>query len=275
MLRCRHYLIILSLCLFTGCPAVQKPKVEAVSSQPTPPPSPPPTLPPEVEPVKKTPTNWLAELKEGTHTVDYRLHNESVWKKAEPGITFIRFDALQTQDDSKAKVLYKSGTQLDIKSNTMIIFDNDPGVDKNHEDRVVIKNGELVGTTRNELWVFTDAGLIQLKAEKNKHKAAQARVTLQPHQKLKINVQTGQADVIYTDDKKIEKIQIAANKQIELNRPTIKLDEKKLQELIIAAPKIKTPIKSELIIENPKADTTTDQKTLKLKDVCQPSAHSS
>ena len=129
----------------------------------------------------------------------------------------------------------------------------------------MIKNGELLGTTKSELWVFTDAGIVQLKADKNSKKSAEARVAIQPDQKLKVSVQTGQADLIFSQNEKIEKIQISALHNVELSVPKIILNEKKLQELAAAVTQLKTTVKSELIIENPKTDTTVNETSFEVK----------
>jgi hypothetical protein len=208
-------------------------------------------------PVKKEESNWLAKLEKALNRVEFRQRNESIWKPAETGMIFAKFDALQTQSQSTAKVLYQSGSNLDIKDNTFIIFDHDPGTKKKSEDRVIIKNGELVGTTKTELWVFTNSGLVQIKPE-SKAKPAKAKVTLAKNDKLNVKVDAGSADVVIKDkEQKFEKIHVAEKSDIEI-APAAKLlgaettvTPEKIAEITSASDKVTKVTRAELKVTEP------------------------
>lgn len=220
--------------------------------------------------------NWLAQLKERKKDVDYRLHNESIWKKAPIDHTFDRFDAVQTQNASNAKILYQSGSQLDVNENTLLIFDHDPGLpnqkspDKK-EDRIIIKNGELTGATKTELWVFTNAGLVQIKAPTGKKTTARAKISIPDGKKLNVQLSSGSADLIYVKNNNFAKLKIGPNSDVQImNEKSIFStesipDESKLKALVQAAAQIKTSTKTALIIDSPKDGATTETKTFEIK----------
>jgi hypothetical protein len=169
---------------------------------------------------------------------------------------FVRFDALQTQNQSSAKVVYQSGSGLDVKDNTLIIFDHDPGTKKKAEDRVIIKNGELVGSTKTELWIFTNAGLVQIKPEKQK--AAKAKVSIAKNDKLAVKVDSGSADVVFKGkEEKYEKIHVAEKSDVEIVSSVKLLDSSntvsapKLEEIASASEKVTKVTRAELKVDEP------------------------
>ncbi|MGZ3725785.1 MAG: hypothetical protein ACXWQQ_08285 [Pseudobdellovibrio sp.] len=166
--------------------------------------------------------NWLARLNEFSHKVDFRLSKESVWQNAAIGNTFDRFDALQTHDSAKARVNYKSGSRLDLEENTLVVFDKDPGDNKRKSpDKVVVKSGGLTGATVTELWVFTNAGLVQVKPTKSQ-KNAKVKLSLQKNNELSVKVDSGTADLVYrTPEKEFKRINISANNEISYKAPVL------------------------------------------------------
>lgn len=203
-------------------------------------------------------TNWLAKLDSMQNRVEFRQRNESIWKPTEIGMIFARFDALQTQNQASAKVVYQSGSNLDVKDNTLLIFDHDPGKKKKSEDRVIVKNGELIGSTKTELWVFTNAGLVQIKPEA-KTKIAKAKVSIQSDEKIQVKVDTGTADVVFKpkDNAPFEKIHVAPKSDVEITSAVKLVDTTnsvsavKLEEIAVAAEKVVKLTKAELIVEYP------------------------
>lgn len=202
--------------------------------------------------------NWLAKLTLETNAVEFRLRNQNVWKPVEVDMTFSRFDAIQTKNSSAAEVIYLSGSSLDIKENTLLIFDEDPGQKKKQVDRVIVKSGRLTAKTKTELWVFTDAGLIQIKARK---KPAQARIEVKA-ENVKVSVQSGLAEVVYKKDKDFVRQQVGENSDA-----TIKSDHKifngqqvdseKLTEIVAANEQIKLLVKANLEIQQPSENELT------------------
>ena len=218
--------------------------------------------------------NWLAQLKKRNREVDYRLHNESVWKKANTGHTFDRFDALQTQNSSQAQILYKSGSQLDVGENTLLVFDHDPGLSNNKkttkEDRVIVKNGELSGITKTELWIFTNSGLIQIKAPKDKKNIAQAQISIRDGKKLNVKLNTGTADIIVPKNNSFIKLKMSPNSDIQFasQNPLFSKDsvpdESKLKGLSQASTQINATSKTDLIIDSPKDGINTNSKNFEV-----------
>ena len=220
--------------------------------------------------------NWLAQLMKISSSVDYRLREESLWRPASKGIYFERFDGLQTQKNSNAEVQYKSGTQLDLRENTLVIFDKDPGLTKKTKhDRVIVKSGELAGSTTTELWVFTKSGLVQIKSN-SKQKKAVAQISLKKENKLKLNLNSGSAQIIYPNkENKYEKISVTQNTEVEIpiiseNQKTINFANEKESEVMVenltkADAEIKAATQAELIIEFPQDDFNTDQNQIELK----------
>jgi hypothetical protein len=205
---------------------------------------------------KEIKQNWLAKLETSVNRVEFRQRNESIWKPAELGMVFVRFDALQTQNQSTAKVIYQSGSGLDVKDNTLIIFDHDPGTKKKAEDRVIIKNGELVGSTKTELWIFTNAGLVQIKPEKQK--TAKAKVSIAKNDKLAVKVDSGSADVVFKGkEEKYEKIRVAEKSDVEIVSSVKLLDSSsavsapKLEEIASASEKVTKVTRAELKVDEP------------------------
>ena len=227
----------------------------------------------EVFPVKEitvaevAPKNDLAQILTLIKNVDYRLSNESLWKPASAGNGFNRNDALQTEEASHALVKYKSGTQLELKQNSLIVFDADPGskTSTHHEDRVIFKKGELVGATKSELWVFTQAGLVQIKTPSGKNKSARAQITIPNENRLKLKIEIGTAELIYAKNNKYEKIQIKNSNELTLDNSqvdfTTSTSSAEISQLQKALQEVKVPTKSNLIIDNPKEDAGTTEST--------------
>jgi len=213
--------------------------------------------------------DWLAKLDSIQNRVEFRQRNESIWKPTELGMSFVRFDALQTQNQSSAKVIYQSGSNLDVRDNTLLIFDHDPGK-KKREDRVIVKNGELIGSTKTELWVFTNAGLVQIKPE-SKTKIAKAKVTIQDDQKIKVKVDTGTADVVFKGKADFEKIHVASKSDVEVVSSVKLIDGNntvtaaKVEEIAAAVEKPIKIMKAELSVEQPAEGAVTTEPEIEAK----------
>ena len=229
---------------------------------------------PETEtptPNSKPENSGLAELEERINHVDYRARNESIWSHADIGKAFMRFDALQTQSASSAKVQYKSGSKLEVRENTLLVFDHDPGKAKKNEDRVIVKNGGLIGSTKTELWVFTNAGLVQIKPTKDSKLPARAQVAIKNGNQLNVKVDAGAANVIVKNENKFEKIEVATKSEVTVESKVALLEsstnsnEIKVTQMTEAAETVKAPTKTDLVIESPQDDISVNTDSYEVK----------
>lgn len=203
--------------------------------------------------------DWLAQLIKKTNQVEYRERNQNIWNQAEGELSFMKYDALQTKNSATAEVIYQSGSTLDVRENTLIIFDEDPGKKKKTEDRVIIKSGQLTGRTKTELWVFTDAGLVQIKAKKGQAaaaKTAEAKVVVKNDRAVNIKVKNGTAEVIYKKDNEYTRLAIAENSDISIKASTeltsgVQVNAEKVNELVAAQTKVVAAAQAELTIDFP------------------------
>lgn len=202
----------------------------------------------------------LAALKKLVNRADMRPHDKSVWQTAVTGTDFFKHDALQTHEGAYAQVKYESGSLLELKEKTLVIFDKDPGLTDRSSDRVVLKNGELVGTTKKELWVFTNAGLLQIKS--NKKSQAKATLSINPERKLKITVNGGSAElVVKKNETEFQKFSLAEKSEFEFKA--------KSDTDVVAVTKASVDIKkstvAELQIDSPAENTTVTDEKLDVK----------
>lgn len=219
----------------------------------------------ETTPVVATPKtvaaekDWLAKLSKQTNQVEYRQRNQNIWNQAEGELSFMKYDALQTKNSATAEVVYQSGSTLDVKENTLIIFDEDPGKKKKAEDRVIIKAGQLTGRTKTELWVFTDAGLVQIKTKKgqaNVTKTAEAKVVVKNDRAVNIQVKNGTAEVIYKKDNEYARLAVNENADVSIKPSTeltsgVQVNADKVNELVTAQIKVAAIAQAELAIDFP------------------------
>ncbi|WP_409478682.1 hypothetical protein [Pseudobdellovibrio sp. HCB154] len=206
-----------------------------------------------------TEKDWLAKLVKLTNQVEYRQRNQNIWNQAEGELSFMKYDALQTKNSATAEVVYQSGSTLDVRENTLIIFDEDPGKKKKAEDRVIIKSGQLTGRTKTELWIFTDAGLVQIKAKKgqtNVTKVAEAKVVVKNDRAVNIKVKTGTAEVIYKKDNEYTRLAVAENADVSIKPSTeltsgVQVNADKVSELVTAQTKVAAVAQAELTVDFP------------------------
>lgn len=268
----RLFKTIVLLFVFCSCTEHKKPELPPPEVIPLPAVAPPvevETAPPvaEVAPVAKL--QGLAVLKKLKNRADMRLRDESVWQTAVSGSDFFRHDALQTHEVATAMIQYKSGSSLELKEKTLIIFDKDPGLTDRTSDRVLLKSGELIGTTKKELWVFTNAGLVLIKSRKNI--PAQATLRINKERKLKVVVESGSADLILKkNDKSFQKFTLAEKADFEFtatvdfNVATDKsIEENNIGIIAKASGDIKNSTLAELVIDAPLDNaSSTDEKYL-------------
>ncbi len=238
------------LLFFTSCSEEKK----AALPVETPPPVTIP-VPAKIE-VPPPKISGLAVLKKLVNRADMRPHDKSVWQTAVTGTDFFKHDALQTHEGANAHVKYESGSLLELKEKTLVIFDKDPGLTDRSSDRVVLKNGELVGTTKKELWVFTNAGLLQIKS--NKKSQAQATLRINPERKLKITVNGGSAElVVKKNETEFQKFSLAEKSEFEFKAKS----DTDVAAVTKASVEIKKPTQAELQIDSPTENATvTDEK---------------
>ena len=223
---------------------------------------------------EKKPADWLAELSDFKNNVNSRAREESIWKPVDKGMGFIRFDALQTQNSSAAKVTYKSGASLDVKQNTLLIFDYDPGKNKKNEDRVIMSKGELVGSTKTELWIFTKAGLVQIKNDSSKKSVARAKIVVGKANNLNLKVEQGNAEVIYKKQDEFKRIKVVEKSEIELSNTSSGIDVEnftenkvmeQVQKVVEAEVQVKKMTKAQIEISNLTDGIVVENSTLELK----------
>lgn len=220
---------------------------------------------------KTTPLkDWLAKLIQQSNQVEYRQRNQNIWQKTDGEATFMKYDALQTKNASTAQVTYQSGSVLDVKENTLIIFDEDPGRTKKTEDRVIIKSGQLTGKTKTELWVFTNSGLVQIKNKKGSGKSAETKVTIEKDKSVNIDVKSGIAEIVYKNDNDYTRTLVSQNNQINLKPNTeltkgMQVDNEKIQELTRAMAKVTTHIQSDIAVEFPNDNTLVRESNLEVR----------
>lgn len=215
-----------------------------------------PVAAPKAAAVRK---DWLAKLLKQTNQVEYRQRNQNIWNQAEDDLSFMKYDALQTKSSATAEVVYQSGSTLDVRENTLIIFDEDPGKKKKTEDRVIIKAGQLTGRTKTELWVFTDAGLVQIKAKKGQTqtaKTAEAKVIVKNDRAVNIKVKSGVAEVIYKKDSEYTRLAVAENSDVSIKPSTeltsgVQVNSEKVNELATAQTKVAATVQVDLVIDFP------------------------
>lgn len=252
-----------ALLFFSSCTEEKKAGV--------PPETPPPVLA-KPEPEKTAPVSevkvespppkasGLAVLKKLVNRADMRPHDKSVWQTAVTGTDFFKHDALQTHEGAYAHVKYESGSLLELKEKTLVIFDKDPGLKERSSDRVVLKNGELVGTTKKELWVFTNAGLLQIKS--NKKSQAQATLSINPERKLKVTVNGGTAElVVKKNETEFQKFDLAEKSEFEFKAKT----DTDVVAVTKASIEIKKPTLAELLVESPAENATTSEEKFEVK----------
>lgn len=205
-------------------------------------------------------TLGLAVLKKLVNRADMRPHDKSVWQAVVTGTDFFKHDALKTHEGAYAHVKYESGSLLELKENTLVIFDKDPGLTDRSSDRVVLKNGELVGTTKKELWVFTNAGLLQIKS--NKKTQAQATLSINPQRKLKITVNGGSAElVVKKNETEFQKFSLAEKSEFEFKAKS----DTDIVAVTKASVEIKKSTLAELQIDSPAENATFTDENLEIK----------
>ena len=231
---------------------------------------PAPVAAPVIEPAAPAPapappkkTEGLAVLMKLKNRADMRAHDESVWQTAVTGTGFLKHDALQTHDAATANVRYESGSNLDLRENTLVIFDKDPGLSPGSPDRVLLKNGRLTGATKKELWIFTSAGLVQIKPAK-KNQVAQTTLSVDSARKLSVAVTTGTAEVILKKSAvEFQKFNLAENTEHEFKAKA----DFDVPSDATAVPAVKSATQSDLVIEAPadNAISSADQVEVKGK----------
>ncbi len=116
----------------------------------------------------------------------------------------------------------------------------------------MVKTGELTGTTVTELWVFTNAGLVQVKPTKLQ-KSAKIRLSFRNNDQLNVKVESGTADLVYrTPEKQFKKINISANNEINYKAPSLVAPDSSLvNSLNTAAQEVTQITKTELSVDQP------------------------
>ncbi len=191
-------------------------------------PSPEPSIAADAVKNSSTDREWLAEIKEIKPQVSFRMSQKAIWEDASVDKRLHRYDAVQTQENASARILYQSGSELKVASNSLIVFDQDPGQMKNLRpakvklnkktstpDRVLLRAGEVKGTTRSELWILSAGGLLKIDAKTQKDSRASATVAVKEGKTLKLTLTAGQGTLISTG----KNIPLTLNTPVEVAAP--------------------------------------------------------
>lgn len=198
---------------------------------------------------------WIATLKSSSNRVDFKSKSESIWQAVTVDMNFFKYDSLQTHQQSTALVRYQSRSEIEVKEKSLLVFDEDPGSKKRKIDRVILKTGDLLGKTSTELWILTDAGLVQISAGKLKLAKAQVQIK---NEKFKVKVDQGTALItVKTQNNEIQKISVSQNNSIDLNikdqiQSLVSNGETttNFENIISLAAKIEQPTEQTVTLEN-------------------------
>jgi len=147
--------------------------------------------------VKPDPIASLAQLRP---EVSYRRSGQLIWSEASSQQSLFQYDAIHTHQDADAKIVFTTGSELEIQQNTFIIIDPKSIKQNKEVDRAVMRSGQVHGKTKGQLWIMTSAAVIKLRGgKKNKEAAAIIKVT--EGQKMQIQMQEGEASLLVPTSK--------------------------------------------------------------------------
>jgi len=143
---------------------------------------------------------FVAQLGDVRRDVKIRPADSVAWTSASEGAAVHNRDAVQTFQNSRARVDFTTDNQLRIGQNSLVVFRSgaaDPFLER-REPAVVVMSGELSGTVNNDFGAFAlefPSGLVELTADQQTGEAVNFRVGVNPDQSSTISIVSGEADV--------------------------------------------------------------------------------
>ena len=143
---------------------------------------------------------FVAQLGDVRRDVKIRAADSIAWTSASEGASVHNRDAVQTFQNSRARVDFTTDNELRIGQNSLVVFRSgaaDPFLER-REPAVVVMSGELSGTVNNDFGAFAlefPSGLVELTADHQTGEAVKFRVGVNPDQSSTISIVSGEADV--------------------------------------------------------------------------------
>lgn len=237
----------------------------------------------------------IASLADFHPDVSYRRDSELAWNKVSEKILLYQYDAINTHKEASAKVVFNTGSELEISQNTLIIIDPSALSKKTDVDRAVMRSGRVHGKTQGQLWILTSAAVIKIQPEKNK-KEADVVVQVTEGKKTQIELKQGEGILVVpvsfqkqNEVLQVKEVILVPNKKMSLESPQVEenfgvtenktnwldtaqvIEEKSARPLIAAKPAIEPskmapapevqPEKEKpyFLIDSPEARSETDK----------------
>lgn len=143
---------------------------------------------------------FVAQLGDVRRDVKIRAADSVAWTSASEGASVHNRDAVQTFQNSRARVDFTTDNELRIGQNSLVVFRSgaaDPFLER-REPAVVVMNGELSGTVNSDFGAFAlefPAGLVELTSDQKTGDAMKFRVGVNPDQSSTISIVSGRADI--------------------------------------------------------------------------------
>ena len=149
--------------------------------------------------------NFIAQLGDVRRDVKIRAADSIAWTSASEGAAVHNRDAVQTFQNSRARVDFTTDNELRIGQNSLVVFRSgaaDPFLER-REPAVVVMSGELSGIVNEDFGAFAlqfPAGLVELTADERSGESVNFRVGVNPDQSSTISIVSGHADVNIAGD---------------------------------------------------------------------------
>lgn len=177
----------MGLGVLSGC----KPQRPEVSMPPD------PASDPVTEAVPAGPV--IATLQGLGSKVTFRRRDEHVWQDAREGLPLYEGDVVQTHAQGSANVLFENGSELDLSEKTLVILSlPEAESSKAVQSQAVLKDGNLRGRTRTELWLLTSSALFQMKPAAS-GETASAALAMREGERLRVELEKGTAAVLHQE----------------------------------------------------------------------------
>jgi len=143
---------------------------------------------------------FVAQLGDVRRDVKFRAADSIAWTSASEGASVHNRDAVQTFQNSRARVDFTTDNELRIGQNSLVVFRSgaaDPFLER-REPAAVVMNGELSGIINSDFGAFAlefPSGIVELTADTRTGEAVDFRVGINPDQSSTISIISGQADV--------------------------------------------------------------------------------
>jgi len=109
-------------------------------------------------------------------------------------------DAVQTHTASTARILFVSGSTIEMGESSLVIINGGTRTPGRTLDRAVIRTGKFEGNTKKELWILTSAALLRLRA-KATSKSAKVVLNVEEGKKMAVTLIDGNASMVERNPK--------------------------------------------------------------------------